>query len=269
MDADQTRRPVRRARPVERVDLPAGPARDLRDLVYRLYLDADRPTLEDLAKQIADDDDLPGAPRKDLISKIISGEGLASQQDTVSVAVALARRAACTDAHALATQVRESWIRAGMAPPAPPPVRLGRPISECDPIDLEVRRAIVLPGQDGAVPVLPSYVPRAHDARLGEVVAVAAGGASRLVVLVGGSSTGKTRACWEAIQGLPDNWRVWHPIDPSRPDAAVQALAEVGPYTAVWLNRTTGSPTTSNKPGVPNAPPCFRRPRSGTPSPPP
>jgi hypothetical protein len=55
-------------------------------------------------------------------------------------------------------------------------------------------------------------------------------------VLVGGSSTGKTRACWEAIQALPDDWRLWHPIDPTRPEAAADALPAVGPRTVIWLN---------------------------------
>jgi hypothetical protein len=109
------------------------------------------------------------------------------------------------------------------------PTRLGRPISECDPFDLEVRRAIALSGQDAAAPALPLYVRRAHDALLGEVVA----GAGRIVVLVGGPAVGKTRACWEAIRGLPDDWRVWHPIEPG---AAAAALAEVGSHTVVWLN---------------------------------
>ena len=53
-------------------------------------------------------------------------------------------------------------------------------------------------------------------------------------MLAGWSSTGKTRACWEALGLLRDQqgWRVWHPIDPSRPDAALREL----PRTVVWLN---------------------------------
>jgi tetratricopeptide (TPR) repeat protein len=99
-----------------------------------------------------------------------------------------------------------------------------------------VHRAITLPGQDDATPALPLYVRRGHDVRLGEVVAEVVAGAGRIVVLVGGPAAGKTRACWEAIRGLPDGWRVWHPIDPSRPDAAAAALGEVGSHTVVWLN---------------------------------
>ena len=58
-------------------------------------------------------------------------------------------------------------------------------------------------------------------------------------MLVGGSSTGKTRACWEALQLLRDQdpgWRLWHPIDPSRPEAALRELPDIRPRTVVWLN---------------------------------
>ena len=71
------------------------------------------------------------------------------------------------------------------------------------------------------------------------MVRAAAEGRSGIAVLVGGSSTGKTRACWEALQLLrdrPEKWRLWHPIDPSRPDAALRELPGIGPRTVVWLN---------------------------------
>ena len=84
---------------------------------------------------------------------------------------------------------------------------------------------------------LPPYVPREHDEVLGQVVRAAAGGRSGIAVLVSGSSTGKTRACWEALAPLRDQdppWRLWHPITP--PDAALRELAGIGPRTVVWLN---------------------------------
>ena len=116
----------------------------------------------------------------------------------------------------------------------------GRLLTEVtDPFDLEVHKAVQpdqpLPG----LPELPPYVPREHDRDLADVVRAAAGGASRIAVLVGGSSTGKTRACWQALQLLhdqPEPWRLWHPIDPSPPQAALHELPSIGPHTVVWLN---------------------------------
>ena len=65
-------------------------------------------------------------------------------------------------------------------------------------------------------------------------------------MLVGGSSTGKTRACWEAVRGrregesggLPGDWWLWHPINPGRPKAVLADLDRIRPRTVVWLNET-------------------------------
>jgi len=240
MDTDESRPVVRRPRKVARAALPAGPARELREVVYRLYAEADYPRLDELATAIADDDDLAGAPKKDLISKIIGGSGSASQQDTVSVAVALARLAARTDVAAVARQVRALWLTAQTTSHPVAAGRLGRPIADCDPLALEVHPAIDVPGLDQSHSQLPAYVLRTHDGQLRHVAEAVMGGSSRLVTLVGGSSTGKTRACWELVQYLeyrqPGRWRLWHPYDPTRPEAAVAALDQIGPDTIVWLN---------------------------------
>ncbi|MFI1386413.1 hypothetical protein [Embleya sp. NPDC020886] len=115
---------------------------------------------------------------------------------------------------------------------------VGWPVREfTDPFALEVHRAIDAPEHTRAgLPVLPVYVPRDHDRVLCEAVERAVGGESVMVTLVAGSSTGKTRACWEALQGVPDGWRLWHPIAPGRPEAALAELSAVGPRTVVWLN---------------------------------
>ncbi|MEU9919477.1 hypothetical protein [Streptomyces sp. NPDC051001] len=111
----------------------------------------------------------------------------------------------------------------------------GRPITECGPLDLEVHHAIRTDQTSDSE--LPFYVPRPHDLRLQELVAEVRGGRSRMVVLVGGSSTGKTRACWEAVQPLAEEgWKLWHPFDPGRVDAALDGLCRVGPKSVVWLN---------------------------------
>lgn len=116
----------------------------------------------------------------------------------------------------------------------------GRPLAEVtDPFALEVHHPVQPDTPQRVLPVLPAYVAREHDRQLERVVAAAADGRSGITVLVGGSSTGKTRACWEALRPLRDQarpWRLWHPIDPSRPEAALRELPLIGPRTVVWLN---------------------------------
>ncbi len=116
----------------------------------------------------------------------------------------------------------------------------GRPLEEVtDPFALEVHRPVQPEEPQPGLPALPAYVPREHDTEVSSVVRAATEGRSTIAVLVGGSSTGKTRACWEALQLLrdrPGQWRLWHPIDPSRPEAALRELPGIGPRTVVWLN---------------------------------
>ena len=116
----------------------------------------------------------------------------------------------------------------------------GRPLEEVtDPFALEVHCPAQPKGSQSGLSVLPRYMPREHDAELSSLVRAVLEGRSAIAVLVGGSSTGKTRACWEALQWLreqPVQWRLWHPIDPSRPDAALRELPSIGPGTVVWLN---------------------------------
>ncbi|MFC9812185.1 helix-turn-helix domain-containing protein [Streptomyces virginiae] len=117
----------------------------------------------------------------------------------------------------------------------------GRSIGEWDPHDLEVHPAG--PGDSASVfgrpgaRTMPGYVAREHDRVLADVVEEAAAGRSRAVLLVGSSSTGKTRACWEAVQPLAaKGWRLWHPFDPTRAQDALEDLPRVAPRTVVWLN---------------------------------
>ena len=267
MSSDRTLAGRSRKRPVDPPQLPPGPLKDLKAAVYNLYLEADTPTFDEIESEIdtladelsqemhpggLDPDEaeaeveslLGAAPRRDTIGRIIGSPQLPpNQSDVVTVCVALARMGGRLPTHtirrdlpALVDQVRRLWRDARTTPAPPPPPRLGKPIRECSPLGLEVHRAIDVSGHGGDLPVLPDYVPRAHDARLAEAVTACRRGQSRMVTLVGGSSTGKTRACWETIQHLPQGWRLWHPIDPSRPTAAGQAISEVGSYTVVWLN---------------------------------
>jgi len=114
-----------------------------------------------------------------------------------------------------------------------------RPVVECDPIGLGVHRAIQLPRQpDGATSRddLPAFVSRAHDGMLRTELDEAKTH-SKLVVLVGSSSTGKTRSAVEAVRDRLADWRLLHPVTAS----GLIALADGGlvrPGTILWLNES-------------------------------
>ncbi|MFG3207391.1 hypothetical protein [Streptomyces sp. NPDC048192] len=225
-------------RPVKRARVGWPPAlRELKELLYEVYLAAGAPSLDEITEDIVDDDGLVGSPSRDTVHRIITdGERPGQQADVVAVATVLARRA-FWDVLDLAGRVRGLWMQSFMARGA------GRPIGE---LRGDVR--LVLDGGLGVHPVLdiggasdrcgalPAYIRRDHDARLKSVVDAAKAGRSGIAVLVGGSSTGKTRALWEAVRELSDGWRLWHPLSPTAPDAALDALADIAPKTVVWLN---------------------------------
>ncbi|MGW5721580.1 hypothetical protein ACWEVP_35775 [Amycolatopsis sp. NPDC003865] len=187
--------------------------------------------MDEIAGWVAIDDDLPGAPGRDTIRRIIRDPVTPPSQADVVALVSVLATAAGRDRDTAAGVSRDLWVAARLE------VAPGVPLDEVrDPYALEVHRPIALDDVTG----LPPYVRRAHDDRLSRVVEQAVAGSSAAVVLVGGSSAGKTRACWEALQPLRDagGWRLWHPYDPTRRDAAVAALDRVGPHTVVWLNET-------------------------------
>ncbi|WP_371545866.1 hypothetical protein OG266_13860 [Streptomyces sp. NBC_00554] len=131
----------------------------------------------------------------------------------------------------------------GETGPVPQVAAPGKPIGDWNPFDLEVHPSGLISSDDVTARttdrLLSAYVPRAHDRVLENAVEDALQGRSRLVVLVGSSSTGKTRACWEAVQPLADHgWRLWHPFDPTRAEAALAELERVQPHTVVWLNES-------------------------------
>jgi TIR domain len=106
-------------------------------------------------------------------------------------------------------------------------------VSEVDLRRLGVHAAISVPGVPDEVP--PEYVPRdADDGEFGVRARVAA--AARrggFVLLVGGSSVGKTRCAAEAVKALLPDWWLVHPTGP----AEVASLAQAPPpRTVVWLD---------------------------------
>lgn len=114
-----------------------------------------------------------------------------------------------------------------------------RPVMECDPFWLGVHHAIRVPdgSTDGAQDEsLPRFVVRAHDQVLRDEVASAAVGC-KLIMLVGSSSTGKTRSAVEAIRSVLPDWRLLYPLTAMELTALI-ARGHVSAQTILWLNET-------------------------------
>jgi len=79
------------------------------------------------------------------------------------------------------------WLGHGQAPTGGAAGPVGQPLGEVsDPFALEVHWPVEPDVTQPALPVLPMYVPREHDAALAEVMTAAATGTSGIAVLVGG-----------------------------------------------------------------------------------
>ena len=113
-------------------------------------------------------------------------------------------------------------------PPEPGAVKkpaYGRLARRWDPVELGVHQVI------GGGP-MPAYVRRPHDELLRAVLDPAVP-ASRLVVVRGGSSTGKTRAAYEAVAARLADWRLDYPLDPGA--LAARLEAGIPARTVLWL----------------------------------
>ncbi|MFE1077528.1 tetratricopeptide repeat protein [Nocardiopsis alba] len=115
-----------------------------------------------------------------------------------------------------------------------------RPVRWWTPQRLGVHAAI--PGRtvrpQGAVGEPPHYVPRPHDTSLREKMgaAIEDGARPQMLVIRGGSCTGKTRTAYEALTAtVPDDFDLLFPADADGLLAALEADA-VGPRTVLWLN---------------------------------
>jgi hypothetical protein len=110
--------------------------------------------------------------------------------------------------------------------PAPVTIpRRGRPPRKWDPVELGVHQVL------GGGP-MPAYVPRQHDELLAAVLDPAVQ-ASRLVVIRGDSSTGKTRAAYQAVTSRVGAWHLDYPLSPSA--LAKRLDAGIPPETVLWL----------------------------------
>jgi len=251
LNGDEIQAALQELLAVRLTDAPETDASRARDAIH-LALSAAGPDAARFAEALADyyDDQICSlvarleAKDPPLLAQIRS-EAFSAR--IVSALHAIARHtAALADAERRRTSGQaQAWPQAGddpagtlrMQPVGPPAGWLLAEVT--DPFALEVHRPVQADDSPLDLPALPAYVPRDHDTELSAVVRAAVGGHSGIAVLVGGSSTGKTRACWEALHLLrdqPGRWRLWHPIDPSRPGAALRELPGIGPRTVVWLN---------------------------------
>ena len=110
---------------------------------------------------------------------------------------------------------------------------------------LGVHAAIQIPSAAGE---LPPYVPRDLDSDL-RAALTAAAAQGGFVLLVGGSSVGKTRALYEAVQAHLPEWWLLHPADTP---AIADHAAAAAPRTMLWLdelqrylNHPTGLPAST------------------------
>ena len=199
--------------------------------MYELYLEAGAPSLDEIAAWVAGDDELAGAPERDTIHRIIRDTAVPSSQADVVAVVSVLARAARWDSRDAADRARGLWVAARMDNARSP--MAGVRVGKADPRRLGVHAAISVPGVADEIP--PEYV--ARDADYGEFgvrakVATAAeqGG---FVLLVGGSSAGKTRCAFEAVKTLLSEWWLVHPADPAE-------VAASAPQTVVWLDELQG-----------------------------
>jgi RNA polymerase sigma factor (sigma-70 family) len=111
------------------------------------------------------------------------------------------------------------------------PVRAVR-VRAANPRSLGVHTAIRAPGEASAQ---PAYVVRDIDLDPAGIRAsltrAARGGA--FLVLVGGSSVGKTRSAFEAIKEVAPDWWLYHPVDVTEIDRFAAAPV---PRTVIWLD---------------------------------
>ncbi|WP_370945290.1 hypothetical protein AB5J62_40345 [Amycolatopsis sp. cg5] len=139
----------------------------------------------------------------------------------------------------LAENLWRKWWRSARAErPVPTPSPRFPTVRELEPRVLGVHQAAAPDGDPPPPSVLTPYLRRSHDAQLRSDLGVAvAGGPSVFAVLIGDSTTGKTRALYEALHDLVADWPVLRPRDA----AELVELVSNGAFrsgTVLWLNET-------------------------------
>jgi hypothetical protein len=111
------------------------------------------------------------------------------------------------------------------------------PVMKRSPFDLGVHRAISLDRgipEQGAAETLPPYACREHDAAASRLLSHVEG--SLMLLFIGESCTGKTRACLEAVTVHLPGWPLLHPLDAAELLAILRS--GVPSQTVLWLDET-------------------------------
>ena len=259
MSADgRTGRPAHRPRSVSYPVLLSGPLRELKSALEQLHRAVEQPTMQAVRARIVEladggeVSDPEGTPSVDTIHKVLTAPALpANVHSVIAVAAGLLffhpvpGPAPVVRGNPEIEQIRRLWAAASAVRPA------GVPIGSLSYRDLEVHDAIELADVDELDGVsgfgeLPVYVRRAHDEQIHEVVRAAMGKSSRsgIAVLVSDSTSGKTRALFEALhhrgpgeRSLADEgWSIFPALNPMAPQRFLDELTCVGARTVVWLN---------------------------------
>lgn len=183
----------------------------------RLRADAGGPTLRELST-------IRGVPSVSQLSDIFNGKiKKAPDRDVVRVLVV-----ACL-AHGRDRPLRGPrdigyWLaryddltlkleqRRPTRPEAALPATSATTVEDWNPFALGVHRPITADGADlGASATLTPYVPRRHDGQLRRLLNERR--SALMAVLVGESSTGKTRGMLEAVRACVRDWPLTHPPD--------------------------------------------------------
>ncbi|MER6590348.1 helix-turn-helix domain-containing protein [Micromonospora purpureochromogenes] len=158
---------------------------------------------------------------KSTIGEIVTGKRMPSKQKLLSFL------AVCQVAPADEPQWLAAWERASTADLSQPPGAMRA--RDARPRKLGVHAAIQSEHAQGE---LPAYVLRDLDAELRSTLTRGAEQGCFLLLL-GGSSVGKTRTLYEAVLATMPDWWLVHPADPDE----IRALAKTPtPRTVVWLD---------------------------------
>jgi len=170
----------------------------------------------------------PGGQRREPLAKTTVGE-IVTGSRLPSKGKLLAFLAVCEIAAGDLPQWLAAWERAVTAGLSRPPG--GVRVRDAEPRQLGVHAAIHVDSAPGELPV---YVPRDIDVRL-RTALKARTQRGCFVLLVGGSSVGKTRTMYEAVLDVLPDWWLVHP-DPDAPGMLHTLAAAPAPRTVVWLD---------------------------------